>query len=63
MALVSLLAAAQEEGSHENDAGDEAPEEDALIARNHRGTPAGVGVGAGTGALCVRQEVRPERMA
>ena len=36
-ALVGLLAAAQEESCHEQDAADEAPEEDALVAGDHSG--------------------------
>src|SRR5712691_7255109 len=39
-ALVGLLAAAEEEGGHEEDAGAEAPKEDALVAGDHCGAPA-----------------------
>ena len=45
-ALVGLLATVEEEGCHEGDAADEDPEEDALVAGDHRGTPAGLAVGA-----------------
>jgi hypothetical protein len=37
--LVCLLATAKQEASHEQDAADEAPEEDALVARDHFGSP------------------------
>jgi hypothetical protein len=39
--LVGLLAAVQEEGGHEEDAAEQAPEEDALVAGDHRAAPAG----------------------
>ena len=35
-ALVRLLAPVEEEGDHEKDGSDEAPEEDALVAGDHR---------------------------
>ena len=37
---MGLLAAVEEEGGHKEDAGDEAPEEDALVAGDHRAAPA-----------------------
>ena len=61
-ALVGLLAAVEEEGGHEEDAGDEAPEEDALVAGDHFAAPCvllelvvapgGEGGGDGTGRYC-----------
>ena len=39
-ALVGLLAAAEEEGRHEEDAADEDPEENALVAGDHLAAPA-----------------------
>ena len=56
-ALLGLLAAMDEEGSHEEDAGGEAPEEDALVAGDHRAAP----VAAGSWRL--RQEVSAVEMA
>ena len=53
-ALVGLLAAVEEEGGHEEDGGGEGPEEDALVAGDHRAAPAGV---------WVRQVVRAVAMA
>jgi hypothetical protein len=55
-ALVGLLAAAEQEGGHEEDAGEEAPEEDALVAGDHRVTPAGI-------PRFLRQVVRPVAIA
>jgi len=54
--LVRLFAAAEEEGNHEKDGSDEAPEEDALVARDHRDAPAAARV-------WLRQEVRAATMA
>ena len=55
-ALVGLAAAVEEEGGHEEDAGDEAPEEDALVAGDHWAAPAGV-------RSRLRQAVRAATMA
>ncbi len=55
-ALVRLLVSAEEEGDHEKDGSDEAPEEDALVAWDHRETPAAARV-------WVRHELRAATMA
>jgi hypothetical protein len=61
-AFVGLLAAVEEEGAHEEDAADEAPEEDALVTGDHRGAPA-AGAGGTDAALWTRHEVMPAAMA
>ncbi|WP_433982855.1 hypothetical protein RBB78_12610 [Tunturiibacter empetritectus] len=51
--LWASLAAAEEKGRHEEDAAEEAPEEDALVAGDHRAAP----------SWFRRQLVRPVMMA
>ena len=58
---MGLLAAAEEEGDHEEDAGDEDPEEDALVARDH--FCGSCGGGDELAALWSRQEVSAAAMA
>src|ERR1700678_3713954 len=54
-AFVGLLAAAEEKGGHQEDAADEAPEENALVAGDHFAAPAA--------SWWLRQEVRAAAMA